>query len=100
MTFTERTIGGMSYESYNPDMDPTGEIGHALASQRVMQQRVFTPRRSYHNNSTRTQDRNARYKSLISRAQGLYVEDAFRQVEMERRILQEIFPGKFGRGGK
>ena len=45
-----------------------------------------------------TPDRNVRYKSLISRAQGLKVEDRFAEPNIKMRILQQIWPEKFGMG--
>src|SRR3989344_4332003 len=99
MAYEERTIGGMSYDSYDAERDSTGEIGHALASQRVMRQRGFVERNNQ-SPLSETSDRNSRYKSLISRAQEIHVENIFEQADRKRRILQEIWPEKFGYKGR
>ena len=45
-------------------------------------------------------DKNIRYRTLLRMSQGLRVDDISADPKTKKRILQETFPQKFGRGGE
>ena len=95
MVNEEFEIGGMTYDSYDADGDSMGEIGHSLASQRVMMEGLFLPRKS-----SQREDRNDKYRRYIVRAEILGLStNPFEDDRMKKSLLQEIWPGKFGSSG-